>query len=48
MEKEKAIVIFSGSQDPTTCYKIGDGCGECPACRLRNNGLAAYRGTHHV
>ena len=27
-----------------TCYEgiIGDGCGECPACRLRNEGLNAY------
>lgn len=27
-----------------TCYEgvIGDGCGECPACRLRNAGLRAY------
>lgn len=27
-----------------TCYNgiIGSGCGECPACKLRNNGLQAY------
>ncbi|MBM7552597.1 7-cyano-7-deazaguanine synthase QueC [Thalassobacillus pellis] len=27
-----------------TCYNgiIGDGCGECPACKLRRNGLEAY------
>jgi 7-cyano-7-deazaguanine synthase len=27
-----------------TCYKgiKGDGCGECPACTLRNNGLQQY------
>ncbi|UTT42703.1 7-cyano-7-deazaguanine synthase QueC [Exiguobacterium aurantiacum] len=27
-----------------TCYNgiIGSGCGECPACVLRQNGLAAY------
>ncbi|WP_321287200.1 7-cyano-7-deazaguanine synthase QueC [uncultured Sunxiuqinia sp.] len=27
-----------------TCYNglIGDGCGHCPACRLRKNGLYAY------
>ena len=27
-----------------TCYNgvIGDGCGECPACQLRANGLNAY------
>ncbi len=27
-----------------TCYNgvIGSGCGECPACKLRQNGLRAY------
>ncbi len=27
-----------------TCYNgiIGDGCGECPACKLRNQGLQRY------
>jgi 7-cyano-7-deazaguanine synthase len=27
-----------------TCYEgiIGDGCGECPACKLRRNGLQQY------
>ncbi len=27
-----------------TCYNglIGDGCGECPACGLRQAGLKAY------
>ncbi|MBG9784429.1 7-cyano-7-deazaguanine synthase QueC [Shouchella lehensis] len=27
-----------------TCYEgvIGDGCGRCPACKLRMNGLQAY------
>ena len=27
-----------------TCYKgiVGDGCGECPACRLRRRGLENY------
>lgn len=27
-----------------TCYNgiIGDGCGECPACKLRRNGLEKY------
>ncbi len=30
--------------DTLTCYNgvIGDGCGECPACQLRNRGLQAY------
>lgn len=28
-----------------TCYNgvIGSGCGECPACKLRQNGLTAYQ-----
>lgn len=28
-----------------TCYNgvIADGCGECPACKLRNKGLEEYR-----
>lgn len=28
----------------TTCYNgiIGDGCGECPSCKLRRQGLEAY------
>ncbi len=27
-----------------TCYNgiVGDGCGECPSCKLRNNGLESY------
>ena len=27
-----------------TCYNgvIGDGCGECPACQLRQRGLQHY------
>ena len=27
-----------------TCYNgiIGDGCGECPSCKLRQNGLETY------
>ncbi|MGQ7868361.1 7-cyano-7-deazaguanine synthase QueC [Sunxiuqinia sp. sy24] len=27
-----------------TCYNavVGDGCGQCPACHLRRNGLEAY------
>ncbi len=27
-----------------TCYNgiIGDGCGECPSCKLRNDGLQTY------
>ncbi|MEK5443410.1 MULTISPECIES: 7-cyano-7-deazaguanine synthase QueC [unclassified Fredinandcohnia] len=27
-----------------TCYEgvIGDGCGECPSCKLRKNGLTLY------
>lgn len=28
-----------------TCYDgvMGEGCGQCPACKLRNNGLAQYQ-----
>ncbi|CQR74359.1 7-cyano-7-deazaguanine synthase [Sporomusa ovata DSM 2662] len=31
-------------QHTLTCYNgiIGDGCGECPACKLRNAGLKKY------
>jgi 7-cyano-7-deazaguanine synthase len=31
-------------EETLTCYEgiIGDGCGKCPACVLRNNGLQAY------
>ena len=31
-------------QDTLTCYQgvIGDGCGECPACYLRDRGLKTY------
>jgi 7-cyano-7-deazaguanine synthase len=27
-----------------TCYNgiVGDGCGACPACELRSNGLTRY------
>ncbi|MFD2209588.1 7-cyano-7-deazaguanine synthase QueC [Virgibacillus halophilus] len=36
----------------TTCYNgiIGDGCGECPSCKLRQQGLKAYLagGYQHV
>lgn len=30
-----------------TCYNgiVADGCGECPACKLRQNGLQAYLAT---
>ena len=31
-------------ENTLTCYKgvIGDGCGKCPACKLRNDGLQTY------
>ena len=31
-------------ENTLTCYEgiMGDGCGECPACQLRNDGLHAY------
>lgn len=30
-----------------TCYNgiVGDGCGKCPACKLRRNGLEQYLGS---
>ena len=33
-----------------TCYNgiIGDGCKECPACKLRNSGLETYLQGRHV
>lgn len=33
-----------------TCYNgiIGDGCGTCPACKLRNEGLANYLSEHRA
>lgn len=33
-----------------TCYNgmIGDGCGECPACKLRNDGLQTYLEGRHA
>ena len=37
--------IFDVIKDETvTCYNgiPGAGCGKCPACRLRNRGLAEY------
>lgn len=37
--------IFDLVRDETlTCYNgiTGDGCGNCPACRLRRNGLESY------
>ena len=32
------------SDNTLTCYKgiMGSGCGECPACKLRNHGLEKY------
>ncbi len=31
-------------KETLTCYNgvIGDGCGECPACTLRNNGYDTF------
>ena len=31
-------------QETLTCYNgvRGDGCGDCPACRLRRRGMEAY------
>lgn len=37
-------VLDTIRQDTLTCYNgvPGDGCGECPACRLRRKGLEEY------
>lgn len=39
-------------RNTTTCYNglIGDGCGDCPSCKLRKQGLDAYLtgGREHV
>jgi 7-cyano-7-deazaguanine synthase len=42
--------IFELVRDRTlTCYNgiPGSGCGKCPACRLRNNGLKEYNAHRH-
>jgi 7-cyano-7-deazaguanine synthase len=41
-----SLGVFDIIRDKTlTCYNgiIGEGCGNCPACKLRNKGLANYR-----
>ena len=53
MSKDKADVWEMADQmgrhqyireNTLTCYNgvIGDGCGECPSCKLRNEGLQTY------
>jgi 7-cyano-7-deazaguanine synthase len=41
-------VINIIKNETLTCYngKIGKGCGECPACTLRNNGLDEFEATN--
>ena len=36
-------------RETVTCYNgvPGEGCGECPACRLRARGLAEYEASRH-
>lgn len=36
-------------EQTTTCYNgvIGDGCGDCPSCKLRKQGLDAYMETRY-
>ncbi|VBB06296.1 queuosine biosynthesis protein quec [Lucifera butyrica] len=43
MADELGVLDFV-RQKTLTCYNgiIGDGCGECPACKLRNAGLKEY------
>ena len=53
MSKDKAAVWEMADQmgrlqyireNTLTCYNgvIGDGCGDCPSCKLRNEGLQTY------
>ncbi|MEH7388515.1 7-cyano-7-deazaguanine synthase QueC [Bacillus sp. JJ1521] len=41
---DKLGVLDFVREKTLTCYEgiIGDGCGECPACKLRKNGLNLY------
>lgn len=59
MQKDKAEVWEMADQmnrldyireKTLTCYNgvIGDGCGECPACQLRNEGLHTYLNERRV
>lgn len=59
MWKDKAAVWEMADQmgrleyirnNTLTCYQgiVGDGCGNCPACRLRNEGLQQYLQERHT
>ena len=41
---DKLGILDFVKNETVTCYNgvPGKGCGECPSCRLRNNGLAEY------
>ena len=41
--REETVTCYHG--DRTHRHEWGYGCGECPACRLRETGYARYRGT---
>jgi 7-cyano-7-deazaguanine synthase len=42
---EKLGILDIIKNETLTCYNgiPGDGCGECPACKLRNRGYSEYR-----
>jgi 7-cyano-7-deazaguanine synthase len=42
---EKLGILDIIKNETLTCYNgiLGDGCGECPACKLRNRGYSEYR-----
>lgn len=44
---DKLDKLYYIRQHTLTCYNgiMGDGCGECPACKLRNAGLKKYLAT---
>ena len=47
-ELADSLGVFDYVRERTlTCYNgiIADGCGECPACKLRENGLEEYLNT---
>ena len=43
-DADKLGVFDIVKNETLTCYNgvMGDGCGECPACKLRRHGLEEY------